>query len=691
MRVRLALVLSLTLLLLCAAPALAQSNPTPDSCGLPKGGVIYTAVTYTLTSDCTQTSKLTIHADIPANSTVTIDGKGYTVEASSLNGTDEFLWCVGLTKDNLKVEIKDLTIKGGGSNGSAALKLDRCHGDLDRVTITDSGGRAIYSAASSSRTITLDSVLIQRSGGGYQFYHRTGALEFSGDLTVNITNSVFRDVTSLASALVNTDAQSGTTSITLNGCLTKERIYPQFSYGDITDNSTGACTGTIGNGGSADLPNPAPTAGACGLPLQGVLQNSASYSLTANCQLTGPLYIPKGLTVSINGNGYKIKSPSGKRGIHTGGTTTISNAVFDGGSDANLVTALKSNLTVTQSTFRNHKRPLRIYDATITFDRVLFEENDVGTYNWGSVMQVFRSATVTVRDSILRDNKGGRGAIFIGFPHSSSQNIKPSVTLTGCTNFSGNTPADSFINNSGNDGTLTNNASGACTGQIGAVEVSEAVAPSKDSDETSSAGSQRSRARSSTRLPICSGHWLNQNTGIRVWATYGLCSGVQFRRLQAGWVTGNQQVIDAGFMDAVDVYGYAEQGVEVCFPAYGAMVLLDASTSPRTLEPLHSYRDEHWICGAFAKAGTAVLISANSGLADAPMLGGPAAELSNCMVTTTHVLNLRDEPNGEVIGMVAHNLTLTALSRTDAWFEVDANGVTGWISADYVTMQGDCG
>ena len=189
----------------------------------------------------------------------------------------------------------------------------------------------------------------------------------------------------------------------------------------------------------------------------------------------------------------------------------------------------------------------------------------------------------------------------------------------------------------------------------------------------------------------CSGEELNKLGQVRVWATYGLCSGVQFKRLEAGWLTGNQRVIDAGFLDAVDVYGYAEQGVEVCFPAYGAVVLLDAASSPRTLEPLDAYLDEHYTCAAFNKAGTAVLISANSGLASPPVAGGPSAGLANCMVTTTYVLNLRAEPNGNVIGMVAHDSTLTALSRTEGWFEVDANGVVGWISADYVTTAGACG
>ena len=201
---------------------------------------------------------------------------------------------------------------------------------------------------------------------------------------------------------------------------------------------------------------------------------------------------------------------------------------------------------------------------------------------------------------------------------------------------------------------------------------------------------QTATALAPTATPICSGQLLNWHSAIRVWATYGLCSGVQFQQRE-GWALGNQEVLDAGFMDAVDVWGYAEQGVEVCFPAYGAMVLLDASTSPRTLLPLDSYLDGHLTCARFARAGTAVLISAQSGLATAPVRGAIAADFSNCLATTTAILNLRAEPMGAVIGTVAHNATLTALSRTEGWFKVDANGRIGWISADYVIPSGSCG
>ena len=63
----------------------------------------------------------------------------------------------------------------------------------------------------------------------------------------------------------------------------------------------------------------------------------------------------------------------------------------------------------------------------------------------------------------------------------------------------------------------------------------------------------------------------------------------------------------------------------------------------------------------------------------------------DCTVTTTHVLNMRDGPNGKIIGGVQDNETLTATARTLGWFNVEHRGMSGWISADYVRAQGECG
>ena len=65
-------------------------------------------------------------------------------------------------------------------------------------------------------------------------------------------------------------------------------------------------------------------------------------------------------------------------------------------------------------------------------------------------------------------------------------------------------------------------------------------------------------------------------------------------------------------------------------------------------------------------------------------------DISSCLVTTTHGLNFRDAPNGKRIGTVPQATTLATEERTQGWFQVEHNGATGWISADYVKTDGDC-
>ena len=66
--------------------------------------------------------------------------------------------------------------------------------------------------------------------------------------------------------------------------------------------------------------------------------------------------------------------------------------------------------------------------------------------------------------------------------------------------------------------------------------------------------------------------------------------------------------------------------------------------------------------------------------------------LSDCRVTPTHNLNFRDGPLGNIIGYVSYKTTFVASARTQAWFEVEheEEGTSGWISAHYVRMEGDC-
>ena len=65
--------------------------------------------------------------------------------------------------------------------------------------------------------------------------------------------------------------------------------------------------------------------------------------------------------------------------------------------------------------------------------------------------------------------------------------------------------------------------------------------------------------------------------------------------------------------------------------------------------------------------------------------------LSDCTVTTTHTLNFREQPGGTRFGAVPVNSTVTATARTAGWFQVEHEGASGWISADYVVAVGSCG
>ena len=66
-------------------------------------------------------------------------------------------------------------------------------------------------------------------------------------------------------------------------------------------------------------------------------------------------------------------------------------------------------------------------------------------------------------------------------------------------------------------------------------------------------------------------------------------------------------------------------------------------------------------------------------------------DIANCQVTTTHSLNFRDAPNGQRTGTVPKATTLASRGRTQGWFNVEQEGASGWISADYVTTDGACG
>ena len=208
--------------------------------------------------------------------------------------------------------------------------------------------------------------------------------------------------------------------------------------------------------------------------------------------------------------------------------------------------------------------------------------------------------------------------------------------------------------------------------------------PTKSVQRRAREAPKREPSATPTQGPSTGELLLRDGTGLYLSATHGLRSGVQFQRVGAAGV-GIDSVIAMGILDAVDVWGWVEQGVEVCFPQRGDLLFLDAATAPRTVLPIASYDRNGQNCVALYRAGTVVLL-----LDQPPTAVQPPRPLVNCKVTTMDILNLRANPSGAVIGAVLEAVTLTPLRRTPDWFEVRVEGILSWISADYVTLSGDC-
>ena len=141
----------------------------------------------------------------------------------------------------------------------------------------------------------------------------------------------------------------------------------------------------------------------------------------------------------------------------------------------------------------------------------------------------------------------------------------------------------------------------------------------------------------------------------------------------------------SGMIAAIDIIGYVESGVEVCFRNIGELVFLDRATEPPTPKPLQSYNNAVGMtCGEVDQLGTLVLVAA---LIERDTF----VELSNCQVTTTQTVRLRDDVgSATALGLVPYNVTLDTYSRTNNWFNVTFLGTEGWISARYARADGIC-
>ena len=68
-------------------------------------------------------------------------------------------------------------------------------------------------------------------------------------------------------------------------------------------------------------------------------------------------------------------------------------------------------------------------------------------------------------------------------------------------------------------------------------------------------------------------------------------------------------------------------------------------------------------------------------------------ELIDCQLTTGDIINLREKPGTEqsILAEIPFRAQLTALDRAGDWFQVEYEGIMGWVNIDYVFRRGACG
>ena len=447
-----------------------------------------------------------------------------------------------------------------------------------------------------------------------------------------------------------------TAQLTFNGCLSVAnvtvRVVAVTAGGGVTDNSAGICSSPFISA-SRSIATTRPAVADCGLPAGGTVNARSDgqrivYRLTADCTLTGYLFFMPGTNVLIESD-----DPNTRRAIYSAsntvifassGNVTLRNVTLVGASDtASRLSTISSywpgSLNIRDTTFRitdetdNHIAIL-IDSSSASLARVRFDP-------WTATNYTLIAGYGTSKIDVCELLSGNTTLRLTGYPDAENPCLESSQTTETTTT-----------------STQDRGRSNEAMNYMG-----EATPPPA--------------ARRNTCLDI-------DNIVVSP-----LTVGTQCSRLDVRGV-GNQQIIDRGITDAVDIWGWVLPDTQVCFTGdSGAFSFLDAATAPRSVMVLPPYRDAGMICAKIDGAGIVVLHPgppAPAATAVPPL----TQSVSDCMVSTLSMLNFRESPGGEVKEVLPYDVKLTAFESTGDWFLVDYHGAKGWISAAYVHKHGDC-
>ena len=324
--------------------------------------------------------------------------------------------------------------------------------------------------------------------------------------------------------------------------------------------------------------------------------------MTADCRYsfsdlhrlgTSLLNFDRGGPYTINGNGHSIIGPVGAKTISVANNVTLNlnNVTIRGAGGTGIPVVEVSTmgtLTAVDITFQSNRAlsAVAVTMGSVDFRNAKFRDNR------------FQQAAVTSVNQLNR--------VFINQAEFVNNVITEAETLLSIQ--AGDLIFEGRIGYRANTGFLGGQANLQSVSDIvnflsTNAEIFEIQLPKKKKEEVRPTLTATARPRYGASYTA-----LQTTTGMTFEATYGLDSGVHFRQLDGAGI-GVQSIIDAGYLAALDVYGYVEQGVEVCFPQLGRVIFLDARTIPRAITTLPATVRDGMTCVYLNSPGSLVLLS----------------------------------------------------------------------------------
>ena len=131
-----------------------------------------------------------------------------------------------------------------------------------------------------------------------------------------------------------------------------------------------------------------PLVAACGLPAQGTIVATVTYTLTADCQLTGSIVVSAAISVTVNGGGHTISGGAFILFRGSRNTLNLNNLTIDGTRQTRTETVTANTVNATNVAFINSRGGPAIAALSSTrMENVLLAGNSSSHYVYSPILR----------------------------------------------------------------------------------------------------------------------------------------------------------------------------------------------------------------------------------------------------------------------------------------------------------------